>query len=310
MEVFDLVNNLVDMKKQFEEKTGQEFNILVVWDSIPSTPSSKTEEASDPNRIIGAKGRQLSFCLEKYNPMLKFNKITFIGIDQVRADMQIQQPYAQATEKSVGTFKNMKTATNIYSLQHNIQQWLFLSRGQQLTKNDAMGIDGWYLNVFTEKNKLAVSQHWVSCVFDKYSGLDKFWSEYTFLAHQTPGERKIYHNKGKKMPFPLMIHSSGNQVYLHVKDPNNSEVNYQSEKFFRKDAKEKYHNDENFRQWFDYAMQLSIYYRITQGMFKIAENGVKNIESDSETDESVQFTEDGTPFDAETGEVIDENPEE
>ncbi|MFW6247302.1 MAG: ATPase domain-containing protein [bacterium] len=310
MEVFDLINNLVEIKKQFEQKTGKEFNVLVVWDSVPSTPASKTEEAADPNKVIGLKGRQLSFCLEKYNSVLKFNKITFIGIDQVRADIKIDGPYA-ASEKSVGTFKNMKTATNIYSLQHNVQQWMFLSRGKQIARDDAMGVDGWYLDIFTEKNKLTVSQHWVSCVFDKYSGIDKFWSEYTFLAQQTPSERKLYQNKNRKLPFPLQISTSGNKVVLDVKNPHDPNISYKSEPFFRKHAKEKYENDETFRQWFDYAMDMSIHYRITKGLFKDAKEGINALDNSDENPEEydipqgVGYDVEGEQYNPATGEVLE-----
>jgi hypothetical protein len=62
------------------------------------------------------KGRQLSFVLDKYLPMLKFNRVFFLGIDQVRADIKIDQ--FAANEQTVGNFKNLKAATNIFSLQH------------------------------------------------------------------------------------------------------------------------------------------------------------------------------------------------
>lgn len=53
MELFELINELVETKKAAELKTGKEFYLLIIWDSIPSTPSSKAGEAEDPNKIIG-----------------------------------------------------------------------------------------------------------------------------------------------------------------------------------------------------------------------------------------------------------------
>ena len=122
-EVFELVENLVEMKKKFEDASGKEFFVLVVWDSIASTRSSKVDGSDDHNKTIGYKARELSFCLDKYTPMLKFNRISFVNIDQVRADLKIEGPYAQ-NEKTVGTFKNVKSATNIFALLHNVQQWV------------------------------------------------------------------------------------------------------------------------------------------------------------------------------------------
>jgi predicted ATP-dependent serine protease len=53
MELFELIEELITAKQMVEKKTGKEFHLLIIWDSIPSTPSSKTNEAEDPNKIIG-----------------------------------------------------------------------------------------------------------------------------------------------------------------------------------------------------------------------------------------------------------------
>jgi len=265
-ELFGLIDDLIEQKIAIEQKTGREFYVMIVWDSVASTRSSKTDEVVSHNSIIGYKARELSFYLEKALPKLKFNRIFFLCVDQVRAKLQIDGPYAPK-EKSVGQFKDMQAASSTFSLLHNTQQWLFLSRRKTITPADGMGIDGWYLDIVTEKNKLAPSQHAVTCIFDMGKGIDKFWSEYTFLAEKTPSEKKIY--KEKKLPFPLMVEKYTTQRYrLHVTDPQDSSVDYQSDPFYKREAKQKYKKDEEFRQWFDYAMQISAHYRITQGMFK------------------------------------------
>lgn len=293
MSVFQLIEALVDIKKKAEEKTGKEFYVAFIWDSVAATPSSKTAEADNPNNIIGLKARQLSFCLEKYTPLLKFNKITFIIIDQVRANISMEGPYAQK-EKSVGNFKDMKAASNIYALQHNVQQWMFISKKKNITAADGMGMDGWFVDIFMEKNKLAPGQHWITCVFDKNHGLDKFWSEFTFLSQPTPGEAKIY--KNKNLPFPLCVKQSGPQYFLQVVDPNNPSNVYTSEKFYKKNAKKKYESDESFRQWFDFAVTISTHYRIINGLFMI-----KPVDPDCVCEDKSEETN----FDPETGEVFE-----
>lgn len=147
-----------------------------------------------------------------------------------------------------------------------MQQWLFFSKGKLINPADDLGIDGWFVDVFTEKNKLAPSKHGVTCVFDKFGGLDKFWSEFYFLFELTPSEKKIY--KTKKPNFDLMMKKSGTQVMLHVKHPTDNTIEYKSDKFYRKNAKKKYEEDAEFKQWFDYAVQLSVDVRITNGIFK------------------------------------------
>ena len=267
--IFELFEKVIQLKSGVEKKTGQELNVLIVWDSIAATPSSKVADAENPDKVIGTKARQLTFCLEKYSPLFKFNKITFVGIDQVRADLRIEGPFAPRKEISVGRFKNrdVKSASNTFSLQHLVQQWIFLSKGSAITSADGYGVDGWFVELYTEKNKLAPSQFSINCVFDKTYGIDKFWSEFYFLYEKTPSEKKIYKDK-TNMPYPLMIKSSGNQFYLEVIHPEDPSVKYTSPKFFRKNAKKKYLEDQDFHGWFDYAVGISAQYRIVNGLFK------------------------------------------
>lgn len=263
-QTFDLIEKLIQIKRAFEEKLNQEFYVLFIWDSLASTPSAKASEAESPNSIIGHKARQVSFLLDKYMPLLKFNRCSFIIIDQIRANIKVEGPYVQ-TEKSVGVFKDYKAASNIYALQHKTQQWIFLSKGKAISPADGMGVDGWFINVFTEKNKLAPSQHAVTCVFDKKTGLDKFWSEFYFMMEPTPSEKKIYKNSPPAKFF--MIKKTGSRVKLVVSD-DEGHKQWESDTFYRKDGKDLYNTNQEFKQWFDYAVQVSVYNRITQGIFK------------------------------------------
>ena len=265
MELFDLIEKLIEVKKTVESKTKKEFYVMIVWDSIPSTPSSKTEASTEVNQTIGVKARQLSYCLDKYNPMLKFNKITYLCIDQVRANIQIEM--FAAKEQSVGNFKDMKSASNIFSLQHATQQWLFFSKSKAINESEGLYdqhgdvISGWFMNVLMEKNKLTASKNTITVVFSKRSGIDKFWSEFTFLNSQTPTEKKIY--KTGKMPFPLLMKKSGTRVQLCVIDPEqDNKTMYESELFYRKKCKSIYDEDPEFHKWFDHAVDLSCKYRI------------------------------------------------
>lgn len=284
---FNMIETLVTIKKQFEEKLQKEFKIMIVWDSIAATTCSKINEVNDPNRIIGTKARQLSFCIEKYFPLLAFNKITFITIDQVRANLQLEGQYV-AKEKSVGIWNDYKAASSIVAWNHRVGQWLFLSRKATINPSDGMGISGWYLNIYTEKNKIAPSQESVTCVFDKRTGLHKFWSEYTFMSEMTRSELK-YFKEEKNLCYPLAIRKSGPQVYLEFIDPTTGNSQYTSDKFYRKNAFDKYNTDENFRKAFDYVMKISVEQRITNGLFQLRNSNVLevNTTSDEVSDDSV-----------------------
>jgi hypothetical protein len=193
---------------------------------------------------------------------------------------------------------------------HRVGQWLFLSRKAAINPSDGMGISGWYLNIFTEKNKIAPSQESITCVFDKRTGLHKFWSEYTFLSEMTRSEVK-YFKEEKNLCYPLAMRKSGPQVYLEFLDPTTGSSQYTSEKFYRKNALDKYNTDESFKNAFDYVMSVSVEQRITNGLFQLRKSGalevnttpdevlddvvpippeIETSESQSETEEVKQYT--------------------
>ena len=263
-EVFSLIADLIDMKKKFEQRTKSEMQVMIIWDSIASTGSSKDVSADNPNEIIGFKARELTFELSKIKPALAINQISFLVIDQVRSNLKIDGPFVRS-EKTVGEFGNYKSATSITSLQHNIKQWLFLSRGKMLNQTDPLGVDGWVMHVFTEKNKLAPSNYWIDAVFDKKYGLIPILSEYYFLSNITKTEKKMY--KNKKTPFTLPIVGSQYKT-LEVVDPSTGEILYTSDKFRERKFLDIYKENNIFRHWFDRALEISIAERIINGYFR------------------------------------------
>jgi len=52
-EVFELMTQLIEVKVDIQNRTGREFKMMIIWDSIAATPSSKDAAATDPNEIIG-----------------------------------------------------------------------------------------------------------------------------------------------------------------------------------------------------------------------------------------------------------------
>ncbi len=53
MKLFEMIEQLVEIKKALEAKVNMEFYILFIVDSISAIPSSKTADSVDPNKIIG-----------------------------------------------------------------------------------------------------------------------------------------------------------------------------------------------------------------------------------------------------------------
>lgn len=267
-QVFELFESFINFKMQLQEKTKQEVFVCFVLDSIASPGSSRDASADDPNSVIGYKARELSFTLSKYRQHLSMQRCTFITIDQVRANMQIQSRWQAASEeKSVGTFGNFKSATNVNALQHNIRQWLWLSKGEQLKPTDPLGVDGWVLHLYTEKNKLVSSKYSVPLVFDKKFGAVPVLSEYYFLSNKTKTEKRYWPDK-KPLLYPLCITGDTNKRVLSVMNPETGEIMYESEKFNERGFLEKYNVDSNFKGWFDYAVAISAQQRIQNALFR------------------------------------------
>jgi hypothetical protein len=282
--VFKLIERLAQIKDAFEQKTGTQFYVMIIWDSIAATPSSKVEEAEEAQKLVGTKARQLTFCLEKYAPLLAHKRITFLAIDQVRANISIEGPYVQK-EKSVGAFKDFKAASSIAALNHRLAQWLFLSKKKAIAPIDGLGIDGWYLDIYTEKNKHAPSKFTVRCVFDKKTGIDKFWSEFIFLSEATYTEEKLF----GKTTYPLLVKKNGSRYYLEVPNVQTGEIAFTSDSFYRKDAKHLYETSETFRQWFDYAVNISVHKRIKEGWFSAETVNVSQCDCTDGADTSDSF---------------------
>jgi len=302
-ETFDLIRDLVEVKQKIESKLGKEAYVLFIWDSIASTGSSKDTTANNPNEIIGWKARELTFELNKIKPLLAINRISLLVVDQVRSNIKLESPFARS-EKTVGEFGNFKSATSITSLQHNIKQWLYLSRGKALTKSDPLGVEGWIMHVYTEKNKLAPSNYWIDVVFDKKFGVIPILSEYYFLANLTKTEHKMY--RQKKPPFALPIDGKGFKV-LEVVDPTTGAIQYTSDKFRESKFLEKYNNDEQFRYWFEKALEISINQRIIEGYFR--SEATYELEDESVDDGSNLETDSSADSDT-SGEVTVELPSE
>jgi len=275
-QVFELIKELITIKRKIQEKTGDEFRLLIIWDSLAATPSSKDATAEDPNEVIGFKARELTFNLSKIKADISMERVSFILIDQVRANMKIESRFAPAQERGVGDFGNYKSATAVSALQHNLRQWIWISKGTKLKPADPLGVDGWIMDVYTEKNKLAPSQFYIPLVFDKKWGVIPFYSEYHFLKEKTKTEKRYWPNP-KKLIYPFSIITSGNSKVLKVIDPSTNAVLYDSGKVTERRIMERYNSDQEFHHWFDKAVEISIDQRIKSALFRDAVDGVVEI---------------------------------
>jgi len=137
------------------------------------------------------------------------------------------------------------------------------------------------LNFFTEKNKLAPSQFSVPLVFDKKWGIIPFYSEYLFLKEKTKTERKFWPTKN--LIYPFAINTEGNSRVLTVVDPTTNNILYKSSKVMESKILERYNTEQEFRYWFDKAVEISVEQRIKMALFRNNPNTIviqDGIESD------------------------------
>jgi len=305
-QVFDTIEKFADAKKQFETKTNEDFHVLIIWDSLAATASSKDASTEDHNSVIGFKAREISHMLNHHKATIIMSSMTIMIVDQVRADIQISGPFAPQVDKTVGMFHGFKSATNVNALQHNLKQWLYLSKGKILNPHDGLGVDGWELEISTVKNKLAASGVSITCVFDKKYGLIPLFSEYLFMRDMTKTEKKQTKNDAKKLPFPLAVSVEGRSKVITVYDQNCNVV-VKSEKFTERNLFDLYHNNADFKKVFDAALKMSIDGRIKAGMFRESVGTPTEplqtqdvVSNDVVTDEET-----GVTYNQETGEIIE-----
>lgn len=267
---FSYIDGLIQKKRQLQEQTGSEVKMLIILDSIASLSYSRLESVEEFDKIPGKRAAELSFYLTKLKQNFAFDRISMIVIDQLKANMSLKGLYEKPDEKSVGSFNNTRSATGIYTFQHAINQWLYFSKGSDINpgKYPGWSIDGWIINVLTEKNKCASSKNQISVIFDKRSGISKFWSEFYFLSVYSPSEVKLQRD-GCKPFMDLCCSTSGAYTVLTVTNPITGEMEYESKKFYKKNAKELYDSDPEFHKWFDIAVDYSCKERISKGLLKI-----------------------------------------
>jgi len=306
-QVFDTIKQFAEAKKQFEDKSGKPFHVLIIWDSLAASGSSKDADAEDHNQVIGFKAREISHMLSHHKSTMVMSQITTLIVDQVRANIKIESRFVTADDKTVGEFSGFRSATNINSLQHNIKQWIYLSKGKLLYPNDGLGVDGWELNLNTVKNKLAPSQVDVTCVFDKKFGIIPVLSEYVFMRDMTKTEKKRTKNDPKKLSYPLAVGVEGRSKVISVIDLNGNVI-VKSPKFTEKNLLNLYYSDADFKKIFDKALELSIEGRIKEGLFRVPHQESEQPQTVQveavKTEPKIAYTEEGEPYDPETGEIL------
>jgi len=308
-QVFECIVKMADVKKQFEEKTNKEFKVMIIWDSLASTPSSKDADTEDHNSVIGFRARELTHQLNHNKSLLVMSKITLLIVDQVRSDLQIQSRFAPTVEKTAGQFGGgFKSASNIAALAHNLKQWIYMSKGKELIPSTDMGVDGWEINISTEKNKLAPSRLSVKCIFDKKYGILPTHSEYIFMRDMTKTEIKRTKNDSKKLTYPLAVSVEGRSKIISVYDVNTNVLIEKTQKFTEKNMFELYNTDVEFKRIFDRALDHSVTARIRMALFR--EEGINGSSKELKDESETEIQDDGSVVDTSTGEIIDDGPPE
>jgi RecA/RadA recombinase len=284
--IIDIITDVVNYKKNIENKIQKQIPMIIVWDSIADTdPQSLIEDADSPNSVIGLKARTVQFYLGKLKPLLRRNQVMLYLVDQVRANITDAMMRYAKSDDSIDVFGNVKTATSAKVIRHKLRQWIFLVKGPDIFYNYE-DVIGWYIDIHVIKSKLAPSGFSIRAVFDKRYGINKFWTEYYFISNLMPFEELIYRKLQKTQPSRaerykkyiedlLGIQSSGAYKQLKYKDEQTGEVKF-SKSFYERDAYKLYNEDNDFRALFDKIVEQNIKNRILK-LFSPEYNDVKEI---------------------------------
>lgn len=200
---------------------------IVVWDSIANTLSEKERQEEDINKSIGYKARLLTVLIPKYVAKLSAYNICLIAVNQLRDNIQIG-PYQ--APKDLNFMRQGKTIPGGNATKFNAFH-IIDSKIKGVVDPKKFGFDGIVVEMKCIKNKLFPPNIPVQLAGHFVTGFNNFWTNYMFL---------IEHKR---------IETGGGW---------NNMVAIPSKKFRTSDAKDLFHNDPEFKQAFNEAVQETI----------------------------------------------------
>jgi hypothetical protein len=270
IKTFERILEAIHQFVQFKLKLEQKYNLsnpiptILIWDSIAETiTESIAEKAESGEAVVNPLADKRSIVatnvLSEIAYLAEQNNIGLIILDQVRALMDLQ-PGRSNKNTVTSSHANLRSATNIYGVNHKIRQFLFLEKKSEINM-DYPGVLGWILRIHLDKNKVVPSTGMsVDIVFDKSTGINPFWSHFHFLSNRMQYEEKIMNKVPKSIQnkyleyAPLVIQGT---KFFHPKLMDQP-ISFRS----KLDLYRKYQNDEEFRELFDKVLEQSIKERI------------------------------------------------
>jgi len=263
--IYDVISEILKRKTETEKANNKEpVPALLIWDSLAeSIPDEMYMYLKENKELIKQKGVK-AYTLQEYLSAIVYEceqtNTGLILLDQVRANIQISP--RGASSKTTVQHKDLKTATSAKAIEHKGRQWLFMEKGEEII-HKYPGIMGWILKISLDKSKLTpASGLTIEVVFDKLTGLNSFWSHYHFLSNRMPYENKLLNKTDvpaqirklyeESAPLPIQ----GNKIF-HPKLPD-IQYSFRS----KADIYKKYLEDEEFREYFDKVLEISIKERI------------------------------------------------
>jgi len=267
-EVFDVIKKFIDYKINLEKQFNLSKPIpsLIIWDSIADTiPDISAEEAEKGNPITNPLQSKRSIVLSQILGQISYlterNNAGVLLLDQVRLVIDLQPGRGGSNKNlNVSQHSNLKSATSVQNVAHKMRHLIFLEKKQEINM-DYPGVMGWVLRVYIDKNKIVPSTGMsVDIVFDKSTGINKFWSHFHFLSNRMQYEEKILNKIPKSLQnkyleyAPLPIQGT---KFFHPKIMEQP-IGFRS----KLDLYRKYQSDEEFRNLFDRVVEQSAKERI------------------------------------------------
>jgi len=200
---------------------------IVVWDSIANTLSEKERQEEDINKSIGYKARLLTVLIPKYVAKLSAYNICLIAVNQLRDNIQIG-PYQ--APKDLNFMRQGKTIPGGNATKFNAFH-IIDSKIKGVVDPGKFGFDGIVVEMKCIKNKLFPPNIPVQLAGHFVTGFNNFWTNYMFLIEH----KRIIPGGGW-----------------------NTITSMPAKRFRTIDAKDMFHNNPEFKQAFNEAVQETI----------------------------------------------------
>lgn len=171
--LFHTIDEIIKFKAERKLKRP----VIMIWDSITTTPCEKELLAEDPKEVIGFKAKVLAMRFTKYLALMSKHDITLMTVNQLRDDIQMG---VMPKQGAVKWLPQGETIPGGKAVVYNSTQLLYMKHAGDL-QPESYGFNGSKVMCKFIKNRLFVPNIQFNIIIDFATGYSDFWTAYEFL---------------------------------------------------------------------------------------------------------------------------------